>query len=197
MANALNALRVRRKLTALPLHILRPQVSSGARGMLYAGFNLNPEHAGYISLRDEFYEEYERALCVDSHWFAGVEEVVNTLERRGLRWGIVTNKSIRFTTPLVHALGIAPRAACVVSGDTTPHAKPHPGPLLHAAGLLGVAPQQCLYVGDDKRDIDAANAAGMIGVAACYGYLGAEGNVATWNAAHQIDSPLDLLALLA
>lgn len=164
--------------------------------MLLAGFDLTPAHAEYIAHRDEFHDTYARALCIESRWFDGIADVVILLERRGIKWGIVTNKATRFTEPLVQALAIRPRASCVVSGDTTAHAKPHPAPLLHAADLIGVEPRHCFYVGDDKRDIDAANAAGMVGVAAGYGYLGLDGDIRSWNAAHCIDSPRDLIDLL-
>ena len=196
LARALNTMRARRRLAALPLVQLRHHASSGARGMLLAGFDLTPADPQYVAMRDEFHDTYADALCVESRWFDGIAEVVTQLEQRGLKWGIVTNKAARFTDPLVLALDIHSRAACVVCGDTTPNAKPHPAPLLHAADLIGVAPGNCFYVGDDKRDIDAANAAGMIGVAACYGYLGTDSDVNTWKAAHRIDSPRELIALL-
>lgn len=197
MARALNAVRHLRRLGPLPLSILRPHVSSGARGMLEAGFNIKPADPDFQELRDAFHEEYARNLCIDSRWFDGISIVVDELEQRDIVWGIVTNKAARFTLPLLEALAITPRAACVVCGDTCARAKPHPDPLLHAAGLIGIDPVQCLYVGDDLRDIDAANAAGMRGIVAMYGYLGAVAVPHTWPAAAWVQSPTDITALIS
>jgi phosphoglycolate phosphatase len=196
MARALNAVRHQRGLAALPLSTLRPHVSNGARGMLEAGFNISLNDADFPNLRDAFHEEYARNLCIDSRWFGGVADLVDDLEQRGVAWGIVTNKAARFTLPLLDALGITPRTACVVCGDTCARAKPHPEPLLHAAELMKVNPAHCLYVGDDVRDIDAANAAGMRGIVALYGYLGFAAAPHDWPAAAWVDSPADITALI-
>ena len=123
-------------------------------------------------------------------------DTLDAIEARGLRWGIVTNKFERFTIPVVAALGLARRAAVVVGGDTTPHAKPHPAPLLHAAHAMRVAPSACVYVGDDLRDIEAGNAAGMATIVAGYGYMGVGGDPRRWPATGWIDSPRDLVAWL-
>ena len=174
----------------------RPYVSSGARGMIAVGFGLFPGDADYQRLRDAFLDEYERNMCIDTAWFEGIETLVSHLEARQILWGIVTNKAARFALPLTTQLSIAPRAACVVCGDTTPHTKPHPAPLLHAAGLLAVEPARCLYIGDDQRDMRAATAAGMRGIAARYGYIGAGDDPAAWGAEAIIDAPLEILTLL-
>lgn len=195
MARALNAVRRARKLPPVPLSQLRPHVSSGARGMLQAGFNLSPGGTEFSELRDAFYEEYAAGVCIDSRWFEGMTAVIGELERRGVIWGIVTNKAARFTLPLLDALAITPRAACVVCGDTCTRAKPHPDSLLHAAALIGIDPIHCLYVGDDERDIIAANAAGMRGLVAMYGYLGAGTDPKFWPAAAWVESPADILAM--
>lgn len=129
LARALNAVRHQRHLEPLPLSILRPHVSNGARGMLEAGFNIRPADADFLTLRDAFHEEYARNLCIDSRWFDGISDVIDDLEQRDIAWGIVTNKATRFTVPLLDALGISPRAACVVCGDTCARAKLHPDPL--------------------------------------------------------------------
>ncbi len=196
MAGALNALRRQRGLEPVPMPILRPHVSSGARGMLDAGFDLKPTDPEYPALRDAFLVEYSQNLCVDSRWFDGISDVVDDLEQRNIKWGIVTNKATRFTLPLLEALSITPRAACVVCGDTCARAKPHPDPLLHAATQLGLQPSQCVYVGDDERDIVAANAAGMRGIVAMYGYLGALTPPESWPAAAWVQSPAEITALL-
>lgn len=175
----------------------RPYVSSGARGMLAVGFELFPGDADYDRLRDAFLDEYERNMCIDTAWFEGIESLVGHLETRHIPWGIVTNKAARFALPLTARLSIAPRAACIVCGDTTPHTKPHPAPLLHAAHLLAVEPARCLYIGDDHRDMRAAAAAGMRGIAARYGYIGRDNDPSNWGAEAVIDAPLEILALLS
>lgn len=196
LGGALNRMRLRRGMTALPIEELRPLASAGARGMLQAGLGVRPVDATFESLRDEFLSEYEQALDVDSRVFAGMHQVLLEIERRGLRWGVVTNKATRFTMPVLRGLALAQRAAVVISGDTTPHAKPHPEPLLEACRRLEVSPDQAMYVGDDLRDVQAARAAGMPSVAAGYGYLGEDADVANWAADAVIDDPTALLDLL-
>ena len=196
LGGAVNRLRARRDLPPLPIATLRPVASSGARGMLGVGFGMKPGEPGYDALRDEFLAEYEAALDVDSRLFEGVADCLAALQSRGLRWGIVTNKASRFTAPVVAGLGLAAKAAVVIAGDTTPHAKPHPAPLLEACARLGIAPADAVYVGDDLRDIQAAHAAGMPAIAAGWGYLGEAQDVLSWRADAVIATPLDLLALL-
>jgi phosphoglycolate phosphatase len=193
LAGALNALRAQRGLPALPVEALRPYASAGARGLLGAGLDLRPEHAEYEAHRVAFLDLYEQGLDRDSRLFDGIPALLQALEQRGIKWGVVTNKSQRFTPRVVAGLGLAERAAVVVSGDTTPHAKPHPAPLLHACAQIGVAPHEAVYVGDDLRDMQAARAAGMPAVAAAYGYLGDGGDIAAWQADAVIESPLALL----
>lgn len=197
LAGALNRMLARRGLAAVPLSLLRPVASSGARGMLGIGFGIGPGHADYESLRQEFFDEYESELLGESALFDGVEALLDALDARGLPWGIVTNKIARFTQPLVGLLGLDARAGCVVSGDTTPHPKPHPAPLIEAARQLSAPPARCIYVGDDERDIQAARSAGMGAIAAGYGYLGSGAPPSAWGADHIIDSPGALLVLIA
>jgi N-acetyl-D-muramate 6-phosphate phosphatase len=192
MAFAANVLRTARGLDTLPVAQYRPFVSRGARGMVGVAFGVSPEDAGFEALKDEFLDTYEKNLCVYTSVFDGIDELVRECERRDIAWGIVTNKSKRFTDPIARAMGLDVRAGCVVSGDTTTHAKPHPAPLLHAAHLVSIDPADCWYVGDDIRDIQAARAAGMVGVAALYGYLSGS-DPATWDAHLIIDHPRELL----
>ncbi len=191
---ALNRMRADRNMDALPVEVLRGYASSGARGLLRIGFDLGPEHAEYEPMREEFLTNYRAAICVHTRLFPGIEELLASIEARGIAWGIVTNKAIGLTTPLVAQLGLAGRAGCVVGGDTTPHLKPHPASLLHAAGEIGVPPADCFYLGDDLRDVQAARAAGMIPVAVEYGY-GGSGSTGprSWNADVVISAPLELL----
>ena len=174
---------------ALPLATLRPYTSSGVRGLLRASFDIGPDDCQYERLAARFLEHYEARLCEDTVLFAGIAELIDTLESAGLRWGIVTNKRRRFTDPLVTRLGLSPRTSCVVSGDTTAEAKPSALPVLHACSLLGVAPHRTLYVGDDLRDIQAGRTAGCGTVAVSYGYLGHSGPLGSWGADLIVDHP--------
>lgn len=191
LTRALNRLRSARGLADLPLEELRPHASSGARGLIGAGLGILPEHPEFKQLREDFLRHYEAEICVDTRLFPGMAELLAGIEARGLRWGIVTNKSTRLTRLLVKTLGLDARAACVVCGDTTPHLKPHPASLLHAAKELSLAPQDCVYLGDDLRDVQAARAAGMRSVAVEWGY--GEG-LAAWHADALIATPTHLLA---
>ncbi|MDO8443579.1 MAG: HAD-IA family hydrolase [Candidatus Azambacteria bacterium] len=193
---AADLMRTRRGLTSLPLGHYRPMAGAGARGMLGIAFGLTPEHADYDALREEFFVNYEACMTQRTYAFDGVAELIAELIARKLPWGVVTNKSSRFTDPLTRGMPLFASAATVVSGDTTPHAKPHPAPLLEAARRLGIAPSGCVYVGDDERDIVAGRAAGMGTVAATYGYLGQQTDVSQWRAHAAINSPLQLLKLL-
>ncbi len=161
--------------------------------MLKAGLGLTPENDRYEPLKQRFLQLYEQNICIDTRLFDGIAELLAALESRGLPWGIVTNKMERFTFPLLGALELDRRAACIVGGDTTARAKPHPDPLLHAAKQIGLPPESCIYVGDDLRDIQAARAAGMRSLAAAYGYLGEEGDPALWQADAVIAHPLEVL----
>lgn len=170
LAGAVHKMQRERGLPETPLDALRPLASAGA-----------PE---YEAMRVEFLANYAAAICVNTTLFPGIAELLDALDARGVRWGIVTNKATRLTEPLVALLGLAPRAASIVCGDTTAHSKPHPAPLLHAADQMGIAPQRIVYVGDDLRDIQAGTAAGMATIAAAYGYCGDGAPPETWQAQH-------------
>jgi phosphoglycolate phosphatase len=193
LAAALNHVRSLHDLPPLPLATLRPQASHGSRGLLKVGMNVEPDAPDYDKMRDAFLQHYEDHIRDLTVLFPGMAALINELERHELPWGIVTNKPHRFTVPLMEKLGYAKRAACLVSGDTCEHPKPHPMPMLHAAKLMGVAPEQCLYLGDDLRDMQAAQAAGMAGIIAAYGYIDPAADLATWPSAGSISTPLALL----
>ena len=195
LAAALNKMRTDRGLDALPLDPLRRMASSGARGLVGVGFNLKPGDAEYEAHRVEFLTNYENALHVHTRLFDGVEALLAAIEV-DRKWGVVTNKAKRFTDPLSRSIGFTGRASCVVSGDTTPHAKPHPAPLLHAAAVSGVAAHECIYVGDDLRDIQAGRAAGMKTLAVTWGYLGDTDPPETWGADAVIARPAQVLEYL-
>lgn len=197
LARALNHVRADQGLAELPLSDLRGHASSGARGLLAAGMGVLPEHPQYEALRLAFLAHYEREICVDTRLFPGMLELLAALEARRLRWGIVTNKSTRLTTMIVPHLPLSTPPGCVVCGDTTPHLKPHPAPLQRAAEDLRIAPADCIYLGDDRRDVLAAQAAGMGTVAVEYGYhSGGEDGPRSWNADRVIARPLDLIPYL-
>jgi phosphoglycolate phosphatase len=193
LALALNRVRAAQGLLPVPAATLRGYASSGARGLLYAGMGVTPDHANYGALRDAFLAHYTECLAETTRLFDGIDALLTTIEARGLRWGIVTNKHARFTAPVVAARRLDKRAAIVVSGDTTPYPKPHPAPLLHAADTLRTAPGACVYVGDDLRDVEAGQAAGMPTIVAGYGYMGTGGDPASWPATGWIAQPLELL----
>jgi phosphoglycolate phosphatase len=189
---AVNQLRIEKGKNALSVESVRPYASMGARGMLRIGFGLKPDDAQYPALRDAFLKRYEEHMYGQTRVFPGIDELLKELKTRGIRWGIVTNKAMRFTERLVKELSLAPD--CVVGGDSTPHLKPHPGSLLLAAEKLNLAPQNCYYLGDDLRDIQAARAAGMRPVAVEWGYVSPDnGGPASWNADLLIRAPLNLL----
>lgn len=167
---------------SVPYERLRPHAGSGARGMLGAAFSLGPQDDGYTALRDEFHDRYEARMLQQTQLFDAVHALVDVLEQRHCPWGIVTNKSLRFSAPLVKAMLPLSRSRTLVGGDSTPHTKPHPEPLLEAARRLGVSPVACAYVGDDPRDMQAAHAAGMQAWAAAWGYLGLQLPVDQWRA---------------
>lgn len=196
LGGALNRVRVEDALPALPLAQLRPVTSQGVRGLLRAGYDIQPGDERYAALADRVLLHYAQRICVDTSLFDGMEQLLDQLNANGIKWGIVTNKHTRFTTPLVTALGLVPRASSVVSGDTTPKAKPAPEPLLYAAAESGVAADECIYLGDDERDIIAANAAGMTSFAVRWGYLGTDKPIEDWGADHIINEPSDLMDYL-
>lgn len=193
---ALNHVRGLHGLPPLPLQAIRPQASHGARGLLGLGFGIEQAAPEFAGLRAAFLDYYAAHICEHTRLFDGMAELVDELERRNLPWGIVTNKPHRYTVPLMQALGYAARAACLVSGDTCARAKPYPDPLLKAGADIGKAPGRCLYLGDDLRDMQAARAAGMVGIVAAWGYLGEDADIAGWDADGAIAAPPALLDLI-
>ncbi|QWE22154.1 HAD-IA family hydrolase [Polynucleobacter sp. AP-Jannik-300A-C4] len=193
---AANQLLIARNLPPKPYEVLRPCASAGARGLIGGAFGINPEHPDFVPLRDEFFSNYEKALLVNSVIFDGVDHLLNQLDEAKLPWGIVTNKSERFTHPLTDLMGLRQRAVSTVCGDTTPHSKPHPEPILHAARIANIDPSKSVYVGDDIRDIIAGKAAGMMTIAAAYGYCGCEEPPEAWGADYLVRHPKELLQII-
>lgn len=193
---AANQLLVARNLSPKQYEVLRPCASAGARGLIGGAFGIDTDHPDFIPLRDEFFANYEKALLVNSVLFEGVDHLLDQLDGAKLPWGIVTNKSERFTNPLTDLMGLRQRAASTVSGDTTAYSKPHPEPILHAARIANIDPSKSVYVGDDLRDIVAGKAAGMKTIAAAYGYCGCEEPPEAWGADYLVRHPKELLQII-
>ena len=195
LAAAVNRMRVEQGHAPLPLDRLRPFASAGARGLVHAAFGVKPDDPDYAALRETFLEYYAERVCAETSLFPGIAELIAELRRRRIAWGIVTNKATRFTERLVAELKLDPD--CVACGDTTPHLKPHPASLLHAAASLGLPCENCFYLGDDLRDMKAARAAGMRPIAVEWGYHHPDsGRPDAWDADAIIAHPTDLLPFL-
>jgi phosphoglycolate phosphatase len=192
---AANALLLSRGLPIRPIADYRAYAGSGARGMLRVALDIGPDHPEYERHKAYLLTAYE-AVLFNTVAFAEVSSVLAQIQQAGLPWGIVTNKAERLALPLIASLPLLASAALVVCGDTTPHAKPHPEPLFEAARRLGLAPSDCVYVGDDERDIVAGRAAGMRTVAALYGYLGPQAQPEAWGADASIERLSDLTDVL-
>ena len=193
---ALNMQRERHGLPPLPQDTIRPYASHGSKGLLSVGFSLTPEHVNFGDMREEYLAIYDEVMTQSPELFDGIQELLEAIERKGLRWGIVTNKPRRFTGPILKKIGLDSRAACVVCGDDAARAKPHPDTLLKACELTGRRVDECLYVGDAERDIQAGKAAGMRTVISLYGYIDDADKPHEWEADGAIQHPSELLALL-
>jgi phosphoglycolate phosphatase len=194
LAFALNTVLVEQKREPLPFEQIRPWVSHGGMILIKNGFKLSDDDPALEPLRQRFLTIYADHLADQTRLFEGMAEVLETLEKRGIQWGVVTNKSAWLTDPLLQKLDLARRSVCNVSGDTLPQRKPDPAPLLHACQLANTTPEQCIYVGDASRDIEAGQGAGMRTLVALYGYIGAQETPAHWGATGMIQKPFDLLS---
>lgn len=195
LAAAANHLRAQRDLAPLPLAHYRPWASAGARGLIRAALGLSHEDPAFPDLRESFLAYYRAHLADGAALFPGLDAVLTGFEQEGRPWGVVTNKPAWLTAPLMEALGLARRCAVCVSADEATAPKPDPAPLILACTRSGLSPTACGYVGDDRRDIVAGNAAGMLTVAVRWGYFGEGGPIETWGADHIIDAPAALVGL--
>jgi len=195
MWGAMNVLLGERERAPLPYEAVRPWVSHGAVGVLRQGF-ADADAPLFAELQRRFLDIYRADLTSGTCYFPGMERVLDELAKRGLRTGIVTNKAAWLTEPLLEQMAIRARFDCVVSGDTVTERKPHPLPMLHAARLAGVDPEQCIYVGDALRDVQAAHAAGMSALVALYGYIIAADTPRAWGGEGHLAEPLDRLSWL-
>lgn len=194
---AMNQLLQEQGRDPLPLEMLRPHVSSGARGMIGASLGITPADPAYIALQQRFLNIYQDALCVGTRLFDGMAEHLDELDARAIPWGIVTNKSQRFAIPLMEGLGLRQRSACIVCGDSAQRAKPHGHPMQLASAVIGVVASGIIYVGDDERDVISGRAAGMQTVIAAWGYLGDGKPPAHWGADAIAASPAKILGIAA
>jgi len=193
LANALNAVLRLNKQPALPFEQIRPVVSHGGQALIELGFKLRPDHPEFAPLKKQLLDYYQSHVAEQTTLFPGMNEVLNTIEQRGINWGVVTNKPAWLTEPLMDALDLTRRASTIVSGDTVAERKPHPAPLLHACKVVGSNPDACLYIGDAERDITAGHEAGMSTLVAMFGYLMAEDEPENWGATALIQQPSDIL----
>ena len=193
LAAAANLQATRAGLAPAPYAALRAVASQGARGLLQVALGVTPIDDSYEDHRKQFLCDYASSSTLNSRLFDGIAPLLDSLTARNIAWGIVTNKLAYLAEPIVAHLGLMAACATLVCGDTTAHAKPHPLPLLHAADQAGYAAEDCIYVGDDLRDIQAAHAAGMPAIAAAYGYLDENAKVTQWLAEAQANTPTDLL----
>jgi len=193
---AANLVRQEQGLEPLPLDIYRPSASGGARGLLKVALGMSMDHPDYAQRKERFLVHYRANLSANSSLFPGVPEMLDALEAAGIRWGVVTNKIASLSQPIMDDLGLSARSACLVSGDSTPKPKPAPEPLLLASKLVGIAQRDCLYVGDDERDILSGRAAHMRTAAAGWGYMGDKPDPNTWSPDVILDTPEELAQLL-
>lgn len=195
LAAALNHVLKLKQLNPLPVNEVRPYISTGVTGLLNLG-GIDTKAPIFSSLRQKFLDYYHQHICIHTHLFPNVETLINYLQEKELAWGIVTNKSASLTKELISKFPLLSNAKCIIAGDTLRYSKPHPLPLLHACDCIGCHPQNCIYVGDAKSDIEAANAAGMFSLIALYGFIAESENVDNWDASATISSPLDVIQYL-
>lgn len=193
---ALDQVLISRGRPPIPFEQLRPSVSHGSQAMLKVGLGLEPGDPDYEDLRQTFLDTYLANIARQTRMFEGMEDLLAAFGAQGICWGIVTNKPAWLTDPLMQALGLAQRAACIVSGDTTAYAKPHPEPILHACRLMGATPERSIYVGDAQRDIEAGQRAGAKTLIALFGYLAVDDRPETWAADGTVSHPLEILQWL-
>jgi N-acetyl-D-muramate 6-phosphate phosphatase len=195
LGHALNLQLIRHGKSPLSDAEIRPFASHGSRGLIGLGFGITPQDDNFIAMRDEYLALYDTVFTRSPVLLPGIDALLNIIEQKDLSWGIVTNKPRRFTQPLIKSMALHKRAACVVSGDDAPQPKPSPATLLLACEQIGVKPQNCIYVGDAERDIQAGRAAGMQTVVALFGYIDITDKPDEWGADALIESPHQLTTL--
>ena len=195
----INILREEQNLSPISYEALLPSVSDGARAMVETAFSAHTDtiFASLSELQARMLELYLAQTCVDSHPFSGITTLLQWLGEQSVPWGIVTNKPWLYTEPLMAQLNLQPAAGSLICPEHIQHKKPHPEGLLLACQQLNCAPQNCVYVGDHIRDIEAGNRAGMLTIAAAYGYIGHNEDISGWNSDYCIAQATELQPLLA
>ncbi len=193
LAFALNAVLQEQQRPPLPFSKIRPHISHGGEALVRLGFNLAEGDPASKPLHTRLVEIYSAHIADHTKPFDGMLETLNTLDKKGINWGIVTNKPANLTMPLLEKFKFACHSACNICGDTLEEKKPHPAPLLYACELMQILPENCVYVGDAQRDIEAGQRAGMRTLIASYGYFRQEDHPETWGATGSIQQPLALL----
>ncbi len=193
LAASLNQLLTEHGRPALPMDIIRPTVSHGGNAMIQLAFNIDESAEEFSSLRQRFLDIYNQRMHSHTKMFPGMDDVLAALESENILWGIITNKPAWLTEPLLQELNMEKRAACIISGDTTNHRKPHPEPMHHACEITNSSPSHSLYVGDAQRDIDAGRAAGMHTLIARYGYIGEGEDPGQWQADGMVTHPHEII----
>ena len=196
LGGALNTLLARHGLPEKSMDEIRNQASHGAAGLIKLGAGITPDHPDYARWRTEYLDEYDSRYAQDTTLFGSVNELIAELDQRGIKWGIITNKPMRFTDKLVPKLGFIIPPAVVVSGDTCGEPKPSVKPMLYACGQIHANPQHTLYVGDAERDIQAGRNAGMKTVLAEWGYISDEDDTDSWQPDYRIATPIELIGYL-
>lgn len=196
MVAALNRQLQRHQCESVPFESARALVSHGAAALIKLGFGISAEHGEYQNLREEYLAEYAKNIADKSQLFHGMQEILEHCEHNNLLWGIVTNKPEGLSRALLKGLNLDQSAAVIIGGDSLPHSKPHPMPLLHACMLLKIAPSECLYVGDAARDIESGKRAGTRTATAEWGYIAPQDDPGQWGATYRVSSPDGILNLL-
>lgn len=171
---------------------IKPYISHGAAAMVKAGTDDNVGDEIRQAILKTMLARYQQNIAEFTVFFDGMPQLLESIEAQGLKWGVVTNKLKRYTDPLMQALNLTRRAACIVSGDSTGNSKPHPEPMLEGCRLAEVTPNECVYIGDASHDIEAGRNAGMKTLAALYGYLKPEDVPENWGADALIEHPLQI-----
>ncbi|EDP46655.1 HAD family hydrolase [Rickettsiella grylli] len=197
LAEALNQILRSQHSEPLPIETIRPFISSGIFGLLNLGLKIQATDPIFPVLRAQFLDYYRQHSCVHTQLFPGIEPLIHYLHEKKWPWGIVTNKSQFLTQHLIKKFPLLKKAHCIIAGDTLNYSKPHPEPLLHACQCINCSPKNCIYVGDAKRDIDAANAAGMFSLIALYGFIDPKEDRTQWAASGEISSPFEMIEYLS
>lgn len=194
LANALNHVLVKHHYEPLPFEKIRPIVSHGGMALVTLGFG--KDHPDFDTFYKELLEHYKANIASETTLFEGMDELLLNLENANINWGVVTNKPGWLTEPLLEALNLTSRTATIVSGDTLEQRKPHPAPLLHACQQAGSQAEECIYVGDAERDIEAGNRAGMLSLVALFGYIAETDKPSSWGAHALIESPDAIMPMI-